>query len=466
MRIAEAGVSLDGEIEDSVSITVSTADQAASPYFYVPLEIPADLPAVTVELDYQRRDDCIVDLGLFDPRASAYPTQDGFRGWSGGARSLICVTQDAATPGYVPGPLVPGRWLIALGLYKLPAEGAEVTLRVRASEDGLLATPEPEPAPFSARGPGWYRGDCHCHTYHSDAPGSPQLLHETARECGLDFLFVTDHNTISSWPAYFRAASGPELVFLPGMEVTTADGHANILGAERWVDFRLERDADIDVLGPAAWDAGGLLSLNHDKPPIPWKHKLPDIHCMELWHEEWRDGNDLLLARYDALLREGRRITAIGGSDYHQEADLRIDGERLLGRPTTVIYAARLDREGILAAFRNGRVYITEAPDGPHLDISVDGSRMGSRVPLSDGAVMTVVCRGAEGDRLAIIGDTGPMTELQIDEDSFSTMLSLPAGMRYIRAEILAGAGASDDDVPPRRRALSNPVYFADQDNA
>jgi hypothetical protein len=89
------------------------ADRAADRYRYLPVEVPAGARALTVTLDYDAGAG-VLDLGCFDP--------DGrFRGWSGGARSTFAVA--AATPGYLPGPLPPGEWRVALGLHWVPLYG-------------------------------------------------------------------------------------------------------------------------------------------------------------------------------------------------------------------------------------------------------------------------------------------------------------------------------------------------------
>jgi hypothetical protein len=66
-----------------------------------------------------------------------------------------------------------------------------------------------------------YKGDLHCHTFHSDADGSPETLHAQERQAGLDFLAVADHNTITQ-RQYFYPASSPDLVFVRGIEVSTS----------------------------------------------------------------------------------------------------------------------------------------------------------------------------------------------------------------------------------------------------
>lgn len=39
---------------------------------------------------------------------------------------------------------------------------------------------------------GWYRGDCHVHSVHSDGVLAPQQLARAAHGAGLDFLATTD----------------------------------------------------------------------------------------------------------------------------------------------------------------------------------------------------------------------------------------------------------------------------------
>src|SRR6478752_1940779 len=142
-------------------------DRAASEYLYVPFEIPAGCGAFSVELSYDRRGGAVVDLGCVGPQ--------GFRGWSGGARDKFSITDDDATPGYLPG-VVSGSWQVVLGLHRVPARGAEVAVTVSlvagvapdASVTLPRVVPRPRPELPSVEGMRWLAGDFHCHTVHSD----------------------------------------------------------------------------------------------------------------------------------------------------------------------------------------------------------------------------------------------------------------------------------------------------------
>lgn len=123
--------------------SVTPADRAADPYFYLPFDVPEGTTRIDATLAYPKAADCVIDLGCLDPRAGPWPAREGFRGWSGGARDGFFVATDDATPGYVHGPIPPGRWQVILGLYKLPPAGTEVTVTVALDAGAREIAPQP-----------------------------------------------------------------------------------------------------------------------------------------------------------------------------------------------------------------------------------------------------------------------------------------------------------------------------------
>jgi len=460
----------------SRTIQITRADQAANPYFYIPFDVPEGTSRIDVSMRYPKADDCVIDLGVLDPRITDYPAEEGFRGWSGGARDSFFVARDDATPGYIHGEIQPGRWQVILGLYKVPEAGAEVTITYALDDTPRPLVGQPERTYPVRQGAGWYRGDLHTHTHHSDARGAPELLHAAAKQAGLDFLAVADHNTITQ-RRYFHPHSSPDLVFVRGMEVTTATGHANVFGVDDWIDFRMTRPEHAHVLADAVHKCGGLLSINHDKPTIPWDYELPQADLQEVWQTAWLAYNWISLARYQQRLASGLRISAIGGSDFHQPDRLMPEGPFVVGRPTTVLELSELSEDAILAAMKAGRGYVTESPTGPHLAITIGETPMGGAVRA--GAIEAKAeVRGAAGDRLVWVDATGTLAEEIIgSEDWVGSYRGTPS--MFLRAEIVAVAshdrifaetqGArvhiSDADLidfegQPIRRALSNPIYI------
>jgi hypothetical protein len=460
-----------------IKVHITRADQAANPYCEVDFDVPTGVTRIDATMCYEQAEDCIIDLGVLDPRATDYPTLQGFRGWSGGARDSFFIARDDATPGYIHGEIPAGRWRVLLGLYKVPPGGTNIVVTI--GFDNATRKLEPQPArTFPVRkGAGWYRGDLHCHTFHSDAAGSPELLHQAAQQAGLDFLAVADHNTTTQ-RRYFHPQSSPDLLFVRATEVTTANGHANVYGVDEWIDFRMTKPEHGHTLARLVHERGGLLSINHDKPTIPWDLELPAIDCMEVWQSTWMAWNWVSLGRYQDRLASGLRISAIGGSDFHQPDRLMPEGPFVLARPTTVLWMEELSENAILAAMKAGRGYVTESPKGPHLALSIDGRPMGSVIPHMSAA--SVETQRAAGDRLVWIDATGVVGEDIITDDLWTGTYNGRA-KSFLRTEIVADDSrdrliaeftaalphgtlpwqlrSGDISSQPIRRAVSNPIY-------
>lgn len=69
------------------------------------------------------------------------------------------------------------------------------------------------------------RFDLHTHSSISDGTTTPDALVEEAAELGLAGIALTDHDTSDGWAAARTAAATHDIDFLPGIELTTRDGH-------------------------------------------------------------------------------------------------------------------------------------------------------------------------------------------------------------------------------------------------
>ena len=246
--------------------TVTYVDRQT--YIELPFEVPEGVTRVSIETSYTEREKhTTIDLGLFDG--------ERFRGWSGGNKSSFTVSETDATPSYLPGPVRPGWWKLVLGVPGI-REGvrSEFTANIYFARAGNL----PGVSTFSEiplrDSPAWYRGDLHMHDAHSDGsclsqsgkkvPCPLYKTVETAAQRGLDFIAISDHNTISQFDAmrelqpYFD-----HLLLLPAREITTFQGHANVFGTTEFIDFRLTSSyvPDINHLLKQVQDLHGLFSL-------------------------------------------------------------------------------------------------------------------------------------------------------------------------------------------------------------
>ena len=377
-------------------------DRFESPWHYLPVEVGPGTAGLRVELEYEQAGETVLDLGCLGLA--------GFRGWSGGARSWFAITGEEATPGYLPGQLEAGLWQVMIGVHRVPLDGVPYRVTVRASGNGsgLVApvpTAPPPPRERPARrelpaGPGlqWLAGDLHAHTVHSDGVLTVPELAVLAVERGLDFLAITDHNTISHHAELAGTARRYGITLLPGQEVTTDGGHAGALGDVGWIDFREEPDAWLD----ATEAAGGLLSVNHPfAGPVSWTRPMrrrPPL--AEVWHWSWLDKRWTLPFAWWLAWDPG--AIPVGGSDWH-----RPGADAPPGRPTTWAECAGDGPGAVLDALRAGHVGISAERDGPvlyrhddeFLAIAADGLTLaGPQGP----------CARIRGDRASLAGHPGP----------------------------------------------------------
>ncbi len=374
-----------------------------------------------------------IDLGLRDAQGS--------RGWSGGARKAIWVGEETASPGYVPGPVPPGEWAALLGLYEVPDTGVsvEITIDIRP------------------RAPRWLRGDFHSHSVHSDGVFSLGEALAQAEERGLDFLVFTDHNTVSQ---NLRIPRDLRVVGIPGMEFTTYDGHANFIGVAQPIDdFRVGSREEVYRCLRTASERGAVVSLNHpfesSCPSCAWRWGMDaPVDAIEVWNGPWRPDNDRALRWWHGALLRGQRLVAIGGSDVHNRENPYVRH----GHPTTWVYSTSRGVADILNALRQGHVFITADPEGPHIEIRCGQYRMGDRVPdrILDAAAVTVQ-RLEGGDEVRVILGAAKEVRHQV-EGAGSYAFTVPEPRPpFVRVEVWRWSPTFQTEVLV---ALSNPLYF------
>ena len=185
-------------------------------------------------------------------------------------------------------------------------------------------------------------GVVHVHTTHSDGAGAPEYVVEAAREAGLSFLLITDHNSDAA-----RSLAGYRdgVLVLVGAEISTHQGHLLGLGMQP-LAFPLAVDArnaldDVHHLGGAAFVAHPTsprddLAWRGWELDGPWG--LEVLNLDSLWRQaSWPallrggvaypfdpvraiasglDRSGAAVARWDALLRR-RDAAGLAGVDAH-----------------------------------------------------------------------------------------------------------------------------------------------------
>ncbi len=460
---------------------VAQSDRDEAEYVLRPFEVGPGIGRLSVCYSVSQRisadqagwqEGNIIDIGMFDPRGAEFLSGRGFRGWSGSMREQFTISPEEATPGYVPGPIYAGLWHIALGLYQIAPDGCDYRVEIALEPGEHLEAPRRDPRPVATqRGRRWYRGDLHAHTWHSDGTASVGDLVAAARAQGLDFVSVTEHNTVSHLPLLGQYAT-PDLLLLPGVEISTYHGHANVWPVDGFVEFRCSTDEQIAAVREAIRARGALFSINHPKEGgPPWEFSQfhgPD--AVEVWGGPWSISNYQSLAVWDGLLRRGERVTAVGGSDKHVAPYAGNSAWYDVGTPCTWVYADELTVPAIVEGIRAGRAYVSATPEGPQLCLTAYqpsapeiAVTMGDEVVVPLGGVLHLACRvlGASGDVLRLVSGA-EVIEADITEDDFSREWEVTVERStYWRAEVIEPPEAPLDEEPAALMALAlgNPIY-------
>ncbi|MBS1800838.1 MAG: PHP domain-containing protein [Acidobacteria bacterium] len=458
--------------------TITEANRES--YVEVPFKVPAGVVRVSVEFAYTEHEhQTTIDLGLLD--------NERFRGWSGGNKNAFTVSESDATPSYLPGPVRPGVWKLLLGV---PSVGkgvrSEYVAKIyfgRAGEPAAISTFEAEPV---RQGPAWFRGDLHMHDAHSDGSCDSQTgkkvpcpLYKTVEAAaarGLDFIAITDHNTISHFDAERELAPYfDRMLFIPGREITTFQGHANVFGTTEFIDFRLTSKyvPTFSTLLDEVERKHALLSINH--PGLPtgsacmgcgWSVKDTDfkrVLVIEAINGDNAEGPLSGVPFWQQRLNDGLRVTAIGGSDNHN-ASYEPDHEAAIGRPTTVVYAANLSERAILDGMRAGHVFVDVegTRDRAIAFVAKAGAQMatmGDPMTVSGGASinLSLTLNNLEGAHVELIRDGevlpfGDRVSVQSGHEEWHAVQVADGSRHWLRVNVRAQDG--------RLLVLGNPIYL------
>jgi hypothetical protein len=323
------------------------------------------------------------------------------------------------------------------------------------------------------------------HTAHSDGSCKSQagnkvpcpvfVTLQAAAARGLDFVAVTDHNTVSQFDAlrelqpYFD-----RLLLIPGREITTFEGHANLYGTTRFVDFRVGSGSvpEMKTLLERIDKSGALLSINHPNAPsgeacmgCGWRPKSADmllVSAVEAVNGGSEEGPYSGIPFWERQLSAGFRPTAIGGSDNHNP-ELPPDKPGSVGSPTTVVYSSELSVPAILAGIRSGRVFVDlSASKDRLLDFSAQAgtarAAMGGMLQAKSAeqvslSVHVLACTGSQV-RLLVDGQPDasiPPAAITSTDQTLTSQWRSDGRRHWLRADVVSQSG--------KLELLGNPIY-------
>ncbi len=419
-------------------------------HFFVPFEVPAGTQELEVAHDDLSAAN-ILDFGLDDPK--------GYRGWGGGTSEPVIVNELAASRAYVPGALPPGTWKVVVGKAKLLELPGHYRIQLTLRDQPTLA-PQTERTPYVPALPlaveaRWYAGDFHVHSREStDAQPALSALATFAEGRGLDFVEISDHNTVTQddYLVHVQAAH-PALLLMPGVEFTTYHGHGNAIGATRWIDHRIgQPGVTIDGAVAAIHQQGALFALNHPKLDLgtacigcAWALPLPKeaLDAVEIATGGWKAAGSVFtpkaIALWDELCSGGVHLAAIGGSDDHDGGQAKGAFASPIGSPTTMVYARELSAAAILEGVRSGRTVVKlHGPDDPMIELDAREARVEDEVSAAEVHV-TARVTGGSGSDVTFVKDGQDVATVPVTSDPFVaefTIVPPLTGETRLRAEV------------------------------
>jgi len=362
-----------------------------------------------------------INVSLNDP--------DGIRGvWNIVREEGFDVNEVASSPGFGSWSVQAGTWTAFVDVHRvLPPDAVDYKLTVTLSDDPITVTaPSYDNIHKIAKAEaGWYRGDLHAHTIHSDGRWDVPEFTQFMRNLGLDFVSLSDHNTVTGLKQH-RSQTEDGFLTMGGMELSTFNGHMLALGGEHWYEWRLDIEPGMDVnkIMQQVIDRDEMLVIAHPMSPdepfcsgCMWTFEdaRPGVALgVEVWNGFWHVFNEEGLQQYYVWLNMGHRLVATSGTDIHGPPPANV--ERRAG--FNVVYAEELSEDGILAAIRKGHSYISAGPE-LHLNAMTESGQtamMGDKLP-DEAATVTATWKDAhEGDVLRFVVDGKVQEQFPVGE--------------------------------------------------
>ena len=337
----------------------------------------------------------------------------------------------------------------------------------------------------------WYRGELHAYSTYGGGKETVAQLVARAEKLGLDFLAITDRNTMAA--AQDPAFHSNSVVLIPALEWgDDKKGVALVYGPRtfpEYVDSIPQAQAMVDRVQA---QGGFIVSAHPCFPTNPWQWGLGFMNGVEIWCRDWagtppmtlkgldnfwhkREKGKLVYSIafaaategvsangqstlfYDAELVRGAKMCVIGGSSSRAP-------EVPMAQPVTYVYGLEKSARGIIDGLRRGRTYISRGLDGPqiHFEVQVmkkDVLPIGGLFPVGAPAKFSAIVQHAKGAELEVLVNGVAFIRKSIEGEEFAFQFEHTPDayttyrVRVINTHPTSGIG------PVEVLATSSPIY-------
>jgi len=359
----------------------------------------------------------------------------------------------------------------------------------------------------------WYKGELHAVSTYGGGEETVAELVARAEKAGLDFLAITDLNTMEAY--YDPGFKSDSVVLIPALAWGTKEqGIGLIYGPATEPSMPTTREA-AQAECIRIQSQGGVFAIGHPCfSAAPWRWGLGYVNAVQVWNGPWRAAPPLHLSDLSEAekVREGGKLkrsiaAAAAVSDKTQaaaaaakrknvsvsandQAALFWDYElgrgsvsspiaggmidkrsKPMGAPVTWVKAPNKSLEGILHGLRTGRTFVSSEIGGVEIDFRADAlvdNKMdvgvGGAVPLRIEVAFHVTVFNAQGAKVQLLRDGYPVLTQVVDSNRFSfaspqqTEYQSSYRVRVIRQPDNPNKGYGPVEV----LALSAPIYSDD----
>lgn len=332
-----------------------------------------------------------------------------------------------------------------------------------------------------------YTGSIHMHSVYSDGSGEVPEIVRFAQELNLDFIMLTDHNTLRAKDEGFEGFYG-DTALIVGYEINDKENRNHYLafGVDKTISTRVPAKEYVRMIK----ESGGIgfLAHPHEKrnaqkeyPPYPWTEwDTEDFTGMEIWNHmsEWMENlteenkyhsfvhplKTIKMPPQETLetwdrLSQKRRVVGIGGIDAHAHKvnllglmEVEVFPYKVLFKSirTHILLGEKFDfsvkeqfplfRDALLNALKNGRTFFANHYLGDATGFRfaiVSGGTvhyMGDEFRLVKEAEIKISVPGSQKSSVRIIRNGELFSSSE--EGELNEVITLPGAYR---AEVLRG---------------------------
>ena len=326
-----------------------------------------------------------------------------------------------------------GKWLVRVS--KGPEyEVREAVVTVNKTADGKSESDGERmdwslPHLYDMEAQGWYSGDLHAHSSHSDGKNSVSQVAYSMLASDVDFAVLTDHNTVAGLDEWAELKS-TKFLPIPGLEITTRAlpdvvknqkskgfGHQNAIGVTDlvgakdakndsiWLRYTFSNWIDVQAAIDEAHAKGGLYMLNHPFWLGGWPNgtistwgDIHDYDAIEVWNgwpvpfmpesyaNETEMANTMAMQAWFEMLNAGNRVAGWGTSDTHDVYGLAGNNQparfrTVSGNARTYVHSGDLGMDDVKDALKAGKAFVTSGW-GPILLVDSNGSEPGDTIEV------------------------------------------------------------------------------------